>query len=328
MDKPIFSMAGTGGSEGLSGGVDVAIIGGGPGGLTAALYCARAGLKTLVIEKFAVGGQIFLTGDVENYPGIERVTGPDLINVMDKQAKTFGASFVFEEVTEIKEVGNKKEIHTSSGNRYPAFAVIIATGARYKELCIPGETKFRGHGVSNCATCDGAFYRNMDVAVIGGGDTAVEEGIFLTRFARKVYLIHRRDRLKAIKIIQDRAAANPKMEFIFNSVLEEIKGDKNVESIKIRNVKTDEERRIDVSGVFIFVGLDPNTDFLKGFVEMNARGYIRADHEMRTSRDGVFVCGDCIEKDMRQVVTAAGDGATAAYKAQHYVERIKGTEYI
>jgi len=307
---------------------DVIIIGGGPAGLTAALYCCRAGLKTVVIEKFGSGGQITVTEHVENYPGIDLIGGAELSAVMEKQAKKFGAFFVFDEVTELKDSGDTKEVSTASGVKYTCTALIIATGAKYKELGAPGEVKFKGRGVSNCATCDAAFYKNMDVAVVGGGDTAVEEADFLTKFAKKVFLVHRRDRFRAAKIIQDRAFANPKIEFIFDSIVEEISGTKTVEKIRIKNIKTNATREIPVAGVFVFVGLIPGTEFVKGFVDMDEFGHIRADQEMRTSRDGVFACGDCIVKDLRQVVTAAGDGANAAFKAQHWVEKLKGTEYI
>jgi thioredoxin reductase (NADPH) len=247
---------------------------------------------------------------------------------MEKQAKNFGAYFVYDEVTGLNDAGRKKEVKTASGAVYTAFALIIATGAKYRELGVPGEAKYKGRGVSNCATCDAAFYRNMDVAVIGGGDTALEESDFLTKFAKKVYLIHRRDRFRAAKIIQDRTLINPKIEFIYDTVAEEISGTKTVEKLRLKNLKTGVLRDIPVAGVFVFIGLIPGTDFMKGFVDMDADGHIKADCEMRTSREGVFACGDCIAKDLRQVVTAAGDGATAAYKAQHWVDKLKGTEYV
>ena len=308
--------------------VDVVIIGGGPAGLSAAIYCGRAELQTLVIEKFAPGGQITVSDNIENYPGIASVSGPELIAEMEKQAKEFCAMFVTEEVTAIQDAGKFKDIMTASGVSYRARAVIIAAGAKYKELGVPGESKFRGRGVSNCATCDAAFYKNLEVAVVGGGDTAVEEAAFLTKFASKVHLVHRRDRLRATKIIQDRALGNPKIEFIYDSVIEEIIGNKTVEKARIKNLKTNAVSELPVSGVFVFVGLVPGTEFLKGYVDMDDMGYIKADLEMRTSKDGVFACGDCIQKDFRQVVTAAGDGATAANKAQHWVDKLKGTEYI
>lgn len=307
---------------------DVIIIGGGPAGLTAGIYTARAGIKTLLLERISVGGQIFLTADVENYPGIEKISGPDLITIMERQAKKFGVDFLFEEAVKVEEKEGKKIIHTSSGNSYSCISLIIATGAKYKELNVPGEVKFRGRGVSNCATCDGAFYKNMDVAVVGGGDTAVEEALFLTKFANKVYIIHRRDRLRAIKIIQERAFNNNKIQFIFDSIVEEIIGDKKLDGIKIKNLKTNKTQILNVNGVFIFVGLTPNTDIVKGLIDIDEYGYIKTDIEMKTSKDGIFACGDCINKKLRQAITAAGDGAVAAYNAQHYVEKIKGVEYI
>lgn len=308
--------------------VDAIIIGAGPAGLTAALYCARAGLTTVVLEKFSPGGQITVTAHVENYPGIEKITGPEMTAVMEKQARNFGAFIVMDEAVELKEAGKMKEVITASGQKYTCASLILAPGASYRGLNVPGEEKFRGRGVSNCATCDGAFYKNHEVAVIGGGDTAVEEGSFLTRFAKKVWIVHRRDRLRAAKIIQDRAFANPKIEFIFDTIVEEISGTKNVEKIRLKNLKTGALRELAVTGVFVFVGFIPATGFAKSFVEMDENGYIKADSEMRTSREGVFACGDCIKKELRQVVTAAGDGANAAYKALHYVEKLKGTEYI
>jgi len=306
---------------------DLIIIGGGPAGLTAGIYASRAGIKTLILEKISVGGQIFLTADVENYPGIERISGPGLVEVMEKQAKNFGADFVFEEVTKIEDYKDKKIIHTSSGNKYSSIALIIATGAKYKELNIPGEEKFRGRGISNCATCDAAFYKNLDVAVIGGGDTAVEESLFLTKFVNKVYLIHRRDRLRATKIIQERAFKNNKIEFVFDTIVEEIIGDKNVTGVKTKNLKTNEQKIISVNGVFVFIGLVPNTDFVKGLIEIDEQGYIKTDIEMQTSKEGIFASGDCVKKNLRQAITAAGEGAIAAYNAQHYIEKIKGIEY-
>jgi thioredoxin reductase (NADPH) len=309
---------------------DVIIIGGGPAGLTAAIYNSRADLKVLLIEKIALGGQIFLTAEIENYPGYESITGPELIQKMEKQADKFGVNKVFDEVTSItNNPDNTKTVNLASGASYCTYAVIIATGANYRQLHIPGESKFRGRGVSNCATCDGAFYRNLEVAVIGGGDTAVEEGMYLTRFASKVHIIHRRDRLRATMIIQDRAFKNDRMKFIFNSVAEEVLGGpKGVEGVKIKNTVTGEISELKVSGVFVFIGLDPATEFLKGLVEFDEAGYVKSDCDMKTSAPGIFACGDCIEKKLRQAITAAGDGAVAAFSAEHFVEHIKGTEYV
>jgi thioredoxin reductase (NADPH) len=314
---------------GASNKADVIIIGGGPAGLTAAIYNARAGLKVMMIEKLAVGGQIFLTAEIENYPGYENISGPELIQKMEKQADNFGLVKVFDEVLKIESTGGAaKKVHCASGTVYEAKAVIVATGARYRDIGVPGEAEFRGRGVSNCATCDGAFYRNLEVAVIGGGDTAVEEGMYLTKFASKVHIIHRRDRLRAAKIIQDRAFANPKISFIFDSAVTAIFGSKGVDGIKIKNLKTNAETELKVSGVFVFIGLVPGTEFMKGTLEMDSQGYIKTDTDMKTSVDGIFACGDCIEKKLRQAVTAAGDGAIAAYSAEHYIERLEGTEYV
>jgi thioredoxin reductase (NADPH) len=305
---------------------DVIIIGGGPAGLTSGIYASRAGLNVLLIEKISVGGQIFLSADVENYPGIEKISGADLTGTMEKQAKKFGVNFAFEDVIKIEEKDDKKIVYTTSPGIYTSTALIIATGTGHKELNVPGENKFKGHGVSNCATCDAAFYKNLDVAVIGGGDTAVEEALFLTKFAKTVYLIHRRDSLRATKIIQEKAFNNDKIQFVFDTVAEEIVGDKNVNGLKIKNLKTDEIKILPVNGVFIFIGSIPNTGFVKDFIAMDEAGYIKTDIEMQTSREGIFACGDCIKKNLRQVVTAAGEGAVAAHNARLYVEKIKGIE--
>ncbi|HPD19116.1 MAG TPA: thioredoxin-disulfide reductase [Candidatus Goldiibacteriota bacterium] len=305
---------------------DVIIIGGGPAGLTSGIYAARDGLNVLLIEKISVGGQIFLSENVENYPGIEKISGADLTGIMEKQAKKFGVNFVFEDVIKVEEKDDKKVVYTTSSGIYSSTALIIATGTRHKELNIPGEAGFKGHGVSNCATCDAAFYKNLDVAVIGGGDTAVQEALFLTKFVNKVYLIHRRDSLRATKIIQEKAFKNAKIQFIFDTVADEIIGDKNVNALKIRNVKTNEIKILPVNGVFIFIGSVPNTDFVKDLIITDETGYIKTDIEMQTSRDGIFACGDCIKKNLRQVVTAAGEGAIAAYNARLYMEKIKNTK--
>ncbi|MCE5299472.1 MAG: thioredoxin-disulfide reductase [Spirochaetia bacterium] len=306
---------------------DVVIVGGGPAGLAAALYNARAGLKVMVLERIALGGQIFTTAEVENYPGIKHTTGPELIKSMEEQATAFGAEFVYDEVESLDDSGKEKVIKCASGETYRALALILATGARHRELGVPGEDKFRGRGVSNCATCDGAFYRGLEVAVVGGGDTALEEGMFLTAFASRVHIIHRRDRFRAAKVIQDRALLNSRIVPVMDSVVEEIAGASGVEKILVKNVKTGASSWLPVSGIFVFIGLLPNTGFLNGFAECDSRGYIKAGLEMTTSRPGVFAAGDCIVKNLRQVVTATGDGATAAYSAQHYVEKIKGTLY-
>ncbi len=308
---------------------DVVIIGGGPAGLTAAIYNSRARLRTLVIEKLAIGGQVILTNEVEDYPGFERVKGIDLIQNMEKQARNFGTYIINDGIEKIEDRENgTKTIKTTSGKNFTAYAVIIATGAEHKMLGVPGEIKLRGKGVSYCGTCDGAFFRNMEIAVIGGGDTAAEESVFLTRFAKKVYLIHRRDRLRATKVLQERALSNTKIQPVFDTVVGEIIGEKAVEKIRLKNIKTNETRDLAVSGVFIFVGLTPNTEFLAGYLDMTDEGYIKTSAEMKTSKAGIFAAGDCVDKKFRQIITAAGDGATASYFAQHYVEHLKGTEYV
>jgi thioredoxin reductase (NADPH) len=308
---------------------DVVIIGGGPAGLTAAIYNSRSGLNVLMIEKLAAGGQIFITSEVENYPGIDLISGPELSIAMENQAKKFGTRIEYDEVDKVEDgPGEFKTVHTVSGKQYKTYVVVISTGAKYKNIGVPGEELFRGKGVSNCATCDGAFYKNLEVAVIGGGETAVEEGEYLTRFASKVHIVHRRERLRASVSAQEKAMKNPKINFIFDSVLEEIAGVSGVDRIRISNLKTGVKSDLPVKGVFVFIGLVPNTSFLKGYVDMDEQGYVKTDASMNTSRAGVFACGDCIAKDLRQVVTAAGDGAVASYSAQHYIDRIKGQEYI
>ncbi|HPN63715.1 MAG TPA: thioredoxin-disulfide reductase [Candidatus Goldiibacteriota bacterium] len=329
MDTGIIINLGNSAGESVPNKADVIIIGGGPAGLTAAIYNCRAGLKVMMIEKMAVGGQIFLTAEIENYPGYENISGPELIQKMEKQADNFGLIKVFDEVLKIEsaEKGVKK-VHCASGAVYESKVIIAATGARYRDIGVPGETEFRGRGVSNCATCDGAFYRNLEVAVVGGGDTAVEEGIYLTKFASKVHIIHRRDRLRAAKIIQERAFKNPKISFIYDSVVTGIFGSKGVDGVKVKNVKTGAESDLKVSGVFVFIGLVPGTEFLKGTLEMDGQGYIKTDADMKTSVEGIFACGDCVSKKLRQAITAAGDGAAAAYSAEHYIEKLEGTEYV
>ncbi len=302
--------------------IDVAIVGGGPAGLTAGIYSARAGLKTVIFEKLSLGGQIFLSAEIENYPGQIKISGPELISIMEKQAKNFGVNFIFDEIARIETADKKNVLITSSDLKYETKVVIIATGAKYKELNIPGEAKFKGKGVSNCATCDGAFYKNMEVAVIGGGDSAIEEALFLTRFASKVYVIHRRDKLRATQILQKRAFENNKIICLCDNIPEEIIGDKTVTGIKIKNVKTGEIKIINVSGVFVFIGFTPDTNFLKSIIDLDENGYIIVNNSLQTSKPGIFACGDCIKKTLRQVVTACGDGATAAFSAIQHIENL------
>ncbi|MEN6321214.1 MAG: thioredoxin-disulfide reductase [Syntrophaceae bacterium] len=311
---------------------DIVIIGGGPAGLTAGLYAARADLKSLLIEGASSLSQIVVTDLIENYPGIpEGINGYELIERFKKQAGQFGLTMTSGDVVSItkKNWGDVKGWSVAAGDKtYDALAVIIATGAYWRKLGVPGEDLYTGKGVSYCATCDGPFYRNREVVVVGGGDTAVQEAIFLTNFARKVTIVHRRDRLRAAHILQKKAFANSKIAFAWNSVVENITGGDLIEKVTIRDVKVPHAlKEIPAEGVFIFTGLIPKTDLVRGIVELNPSGYIIADANMKTSAPGIFACGDCIQKRLRQVITACGDGATAAFSAQLYVEDLKGESY-
>jgi thioredoxin reductase (NADPH) len=299
---------------------DVIIIGGGPAGLAAGLYAGRAKLKTLLIEQMLAGGQAATTDLIENYPGApEGTTGPALTERMEEQAKKFGAEFIMAEVQGVDLSGREKVVLTSEG-RFTSKALIIASGATHKKLGCPGEEEFTGRGVSYCATCDAAFYEDLPVAVVGGGDSAISEAIFLTKFAKRVYVIHRRDALRATKVVQEKAFANHKIEFVWNSVVEEVKGSEMVEAVRIRNVKTGESQDLAVNGVFMYVGLVPNTGFLVDKIKLDERGYIPVTANMETDVPGVFAAGDVTAKLLRQVVTAVADGATAAVAAEKYIE--------
>jgi len=305
---------------------DIAIIGSGPAGLTAGIYAGRARLKTIIIEKEQAGGQIVQTEEVENYPGaLEGDTGPDIVNRMVEQTKKFGVEKVSAEITDVELDGNIKILKSKDGE-YRAKSIIIATGAEPRFLGCPGEKEFIGKGVSYCATCDGAFFEDLEIYVIGGGDTAVEEAIFLTKFARKVYVVHRRNELRAAKSIQEKAFENKKIEFIWDSTVEEIKGDGIVNGIVLKNKKTGEIQDIkaqdSMMGVFIFVGYKPITKLFEGKLEME-RGYIKTDEDMKTSITGVYAAGDARVKNLRQVVTATADGAIAAVHAEKYLEGIE-----
>ena len=309
--------------------IDLAIIGGGPAGLTAGIYGARAGLHTLILEKLNPGGQVITTDILENYPGFtEPISGIELIDKMVEQATKFGVEIQNAEVTGIElSADNIKIIHTTSGD-ISAIGVIIATGAYHKHLEVPGEDRFWGSGVSCCATCDGMFYRGKKVVVVGGGDTAIKEALFLTKFASEITIIHRRDRLRATKVLQDRILNMPdKVKFEWKSFVKEILGENKVTAVKLGYVDSDEEKILNCDGVFIFVGFSPTTDFVRGFVEMDERGYIITDDNMKTSVPGVFACGDARKKLLRQIITACGEGATAAFSAEQYIENIKGSAY-
>jgi len=302
---------------------DVAIIGGGPAGLSAAIYAARGGLKTVVFEKGLIGGQIVLTADLENYPGFEEnMSGFDLIDKMKKQADKFNAHFIEENVTAVGLEGFCKIVETGN-NTYRVKSVIIATGAHPRKLAVPGEERLTGRGVSYCATCDGALYRDKIVVVVGGGDSAIEEALFLTRFTKKVYIIHRRDELRAVKIVQERALKNPKIEIVWDSIVQEILGDKFVESLLLYNKKTKETTTLNADGVFIYVGIIPNNDLVESRVDLDPLGFIKTDIAMHTKIPGIYAAGDIVHKVLRQVVTAASDGATAAFSAEKWIAENK-----
>ncbi|MDO5331365.1 MAG: thioredoxin-disulfide reductase [Bacillota bacterium] len=302
---------------------DIIIIGGGPAGLAAAIYAGRAKMKTLVIEQAGFGGQITATSEIENYPGsMEVESGSSLVARMHDQAKKFGANFVLEQVISVNLNSNPKEVVTFAADYY-AKAIIIASGASPSRIGCPGEEEFTGRGVSYCATCDGAFFEGLPMYVVGGGDAAVEEAMYLTRFGTEVNLIHRRDELRAAKSIQEKAFANPKMHFIWNSVVKEFKGLDKLDEMILENTKTGELTSIkhDMFGVFVFVGYTPQTGIFEDQLPLE-KGYIRTDEEMQTAIDGVFAAGDCRIKSLRQVVTAVSDGAIAAVNAAKYVEEL------
>ncbi len=314
-----FKIGELGGSSKNDDTFDVVIIGGGPAGLTAGIYTGRADLKTVIIEKGLPGGQIAQTEEVENYPGFpEGIQGPELANRMAEQARKFGAEIVMDEVTGL-EVTADGFVVKGFERDYRAKAVIVATGANPKKLGVPGEDKFYGRGVSTCATCDGFFYRDKEVVVVGGGDAAVEEGIYLTKFAKKVTIIHRRDELRANKVAQARAFANPKIEFLWSHVVTEVLGEDQVTGVRVKNLKTGEEYVYPTDGVFIFVGSVPNTGFLKGVVELRPDGYIAVKDEVLTSVPGIFAAGDVADPIYKQLATSVGAGTRAAMTAEKYL---------
>jgi len=302
---------------------DIAIVGGGPAGLSAAIYAARGGLKTVVFEKAMIGGQIVVTADVENYPGFEEnMTGFQIADKMQKQAKKFDAEIKLEEVKAIGTEGLCKVVETSK-SQYKVKSVIVATGAHPRKLAVPGEEKYTGRGVSYCATCDGALYRDKTVAVVGGGDSAVEEAIFLTKFAEKVYIIHRRDELRAVKIVQERAFKNDKIEIIWDSVVQAIEGVNFIEKLILYNKKTENISEVPVHGLFIYVGIIPNSGLLESRIKFDKLGFIETDNSMHTEIPGVYAAGDVTHKVLRQIVTASSDGATAAFSAEKWIEENK-----
>lgn len=300
---------------------NIIIIGSGPAGYTAAIYSARAGLKPLVFEGYAAGGQLMITTEVENYPGFpEGVTGPELMQLLKKQAARFGAELFTQDVDSV-DFSKRPFTVTSQGKTYQAHAVIIATGATAKYLGLPSERSLMGKGVSACATCDGAFFKGEKLALVGGGDTAMEEALFLTRFASEVVVIHRRDTLRASKIMQERALKHPKIRFIWNSAVTECIGTNKLEKLKIKNLQTGEEHLEDFGGLFVAIGHEPTTALFKGTLETNETGYlVTKGKSSYTSIDGVFACGDVQDHVYRQAITAAGSGCTAAIDAERWLE--------
>ena len=298
---------------------DVIIVGSGPAGLAAAIYGQRAGLSSLVLEEsYVSGGQVLNTYDVDNYPGLPGISGMELAENFHEHAKSMGASFLTAAVTAIREEGDRKVVETAKGD-LSARTVILATGAHHRLLGVPGEERLTGMGVSYCATCDGAFFRDKTVAVVGGGDVAVEDAIFLARGCKKVYVIHRRDQLRAAKILQEKLLSLDNVEMKWNCVAEEILGDSQVSGVKVRDVKTGEGSELEVNGVFIAVGILPNTGFLGDFVQLDEGGYIVAGEDMKTSVPGVFAAGDVRTKALRQIITAAADGANAITSVEAYL---------
>jgi len=303
---------------------DIVVVGAGPGGLCAGLYGARARRKTICLEKYLPGGQIANTEEVEDYIGFDLISGAELAMKMAEHAKKFGLEIGSEEVEEIYAEGDDKIVRCASGNTYRAKAVILSTGGSPVKLGIPGEAEYAGKGVSYCAICDGAFFKDQIIAVVGGGDAAVEEGGYLTKFGTRVYIIHRRDELRAQKIIQKRAEDNPKIEFIWDTVVESINGnERQVTDIALKNVKTGETSKLEVGAIFPFIGFHPNSDVTREELKKDAGGYIVTNDRMETSIKGIFACGDVRSQLVRQITNAVGDGTTAAVAAEKYIEELE-----
>jgi thioredoxin reductase (NADPH) len=301
---------------------DLIIIGGGPAGLAAAIYAGRNRLKTLIIEKMVLGGQASNAYLIENYPGFpEGISGQELGRKMTEQASKLGLQVVWGKVSGLKTTGQKQIEVQVDGKTMTGRAVIVATGSENQKLEVPGEEEFRGRGVSYCATCDGAFYKGKNIMVVGGGNSAIEEALFLTRFAAKVGIVHRRDELRADKILAERAKGHPKIYFFWHSVIEEIKGEKFVQEAILKDLSTGKKLIVPVSGVFIYIGSKPGSEFLGGLVKLDEQGCIVTDDKMRTSASGIFAAGDVRQKSLRQIVTAAADGALAAEAAREYIEK-------
>ncbi len=305
---------------------DIVIIGGGAAGITAAIYALRAGMNTILIEKMGVGGQIILTEAVENYPGFPFISGPDLMERFEKHAEKFGLQIIYEEAVNIEPNGQTHRVVTDE-NSYETKAVIVATGSVPRKLNVPGEEKLIGKGVSFCAVCDGPFFKGKEVAVIGGGDAAVKEAIYLTQIVKKVFIVHRRDQLRAEMILQEQAFDNPKIEFIWNHVVDRIVGDDQFSGVVIKDAEDpDKTRKLDVSAVFVYIGHIPNTKFLD--VKKTGTGLILTYSSVKSSVPGIFASGDCRDTCLRQIATCVGDGALAAYFAGEYVEKLRSGKPI
>ena len=307
---------------------DIVIIGGGPAGLAAGLYAARGNMKTVILEKLIPGGQLNNTLDVENYPGMDHVTGPQIAQAMEEQTKRFGCEIISNTNITKVDLSNEKKLIYSDRGTFASKAVIIATGSEYRKLNVPGEKEYSGKGVSYCAVCDGAFFKEKELVVVGGGDSAVEEGTYLTKFANKVTIIHRRDKFRAEKIIQDRAFKNPKISVIWNTVIPEIIGNNNnVISVKLKDLQTSEVKNFNCDGVFIYVGLDPNTQLFKDQLKTDEAGRIITNEKMETNLPGIYAVGDVRETPLKQAVTAAADGSLAATIAIGYIETLEDKNY-
>lgn len=303
---------------------EIAIIGGGPAGLTAALYAGRSMVKTIVLERGAVGGQLWNTADIDDYPGLSMQTGPEVAQKFEEHAKKFGAEFEFGTVSNISKDGDEFVIKTDEGDEYRATAVVVTVGGEARKLGVPGEQELAGAGVSYCAVCDGAFFQDKTIAVVGGGDSALEEGAFLTRYGSKVYLVHRREDFRASPLLVEHFDASGKTEKILNSVVEEIVGDGKVSGLKIKNTETGEESTLEVDAVFPFIGFTPHSDiFEPGLIETDEGGHIITDFKMETKTPGLFAAGDVRSQYVRQITNAVGDATTAALAAAAHVESVK-----
>jgi thioredoxin reductase (NADPH) len=296
---------------------DVVIIGGGPGGLAAAIYAQRARLKTLLVEREYLGGQIAVSDVIENYPGFPTISGAELMEKFEEHARGLGLEVKLVEVESIEERGKEKLLKTSEGELVTK-TIIVATGAKPRRLGVPGEVELTGKGVSYCATCDGPFFRGQDVVVVGGGDTAIKDAVYLSKIAAKVSVVHRRDKLRAEKILQEKALSTPNIEMYWSHIMVEVKGDKVVEGVVLKNLKDESAKELKVEGAFIFVGTNPSTGFID--VEKDDRGFIKTNQRMETSVEGIYAIGDCRTTPLLQVATAVGDGAIAAFCAGEYVE--------